>query len=122
APVGAAPAEIRRVLIISSFGSRFAPFDRFAAVLRSEIVRESTGPVEFLEAPLESARFEEAGEEGPFTEYLGALVANRPLDLVVTVGGPAAGLVARHRETLFASVPTLIMGLDRRQAPARIGP
>lgn len=118
----AATPEPRRVLILSSFGSKFAPFDSFAAELRTEIVRAAPGPVEFLEVPIEMARFEEAREEGPFVEYLEAVVANRHLDLVVTVGGPAASLVARHRATLFASVPTLIMGLDRRQVPVALAP
>jgi len=112
----------RRVLIISSFGSRFAPFDTFAAVLRTEIVRDAPGPVEFLEVPLEMARFREPPEEGPYVDYLRALVASRPLDLVVTVGGPAATLAAQHRGDLFASVPTLLMGLDRRQAPPAVSP
>lgn len=118
----AATPEPRRVLILSSFGSKFAPFDSFAAELRTEIVRAAPGPVEFLEVPIEMARFEEAREEGPFVEYLEAVVANRHLDLVVTVGGPAASLVARHHATLFASVPTLIMGLDRRQVPVALAP
>ena len=109
-----APEEARRVLILTSFGSRFAPFDTFGSELRSEIARGWPGPVEFLDTPFEIARFESQTEEQPFAQYLGSLVANRHLDLVVTLGGPAADFVTRQRP--FPTVPTLIAGLERRQA------
>ncbi|HTR04963.1 MAG TPA: sensor histidine kinase [Thermoanaerobaculia bacterium] len=121
APAADVPAETRRVLVVSSFGSRFAPFDALAAVLRTEIVRAAPGPVEFLEVPMEAARYEEPGEERTFADYLAAIVANRHLDLIVTVGAPPARLIARSASR-FASVPTLMMGLDRRQVPKETAP
>ncbi len=72
-------------------------------------------PVEFLETPLEIARFEPPrGEEAPLADYLRALVANRKLDLVVTIGAPAAQFVSGRG--LFPGVPTLLAGLEQRQA------
>jgi signal transduction histidine kinase len=115
-PLSAAEPELRRVLIINSFGNRFAPFDLFTSTLRSEIARQRGGPVEFLETPLEMARFAEPAEEAAFAEYLRALTADRRPDIVVTVGGPAAAFVARYREPLFATVPVLVTGLDERPA------
>jgi signal transduction histidine kinase len=115
-PLSAAEPELRRVLIINSFGNRFAPFDLFTSTMRSEIARGRGGPVEFLEAPLEMARFAEPAEEAAFAGYVRALTADRGLDLVLTVGGPAASFAIRHRESLFASVPILITGLDERLA------
>jgi signal transduction histidine kinase len=109
----AADAPPRRVLIITSFGSRFAPFETYGAALREAIVDGWPGPVEFLETPLEIARFEAPPEEDPLADYLRALVANRQLDLVVTIGAPAAEFVSRHR--LFPTLPTLMAGLERRQ-------
>jgi signal transduction histidine kinase len=109
------PASARRVLIINTFGNRFAPWDGFAAALRSEVALRWPGPVEFLETPLELARFAQPAEEGPFVDYLRALIQDRRLDLVVAVGGAAAGFAARNRERLFPSVPLLITGLDERR-------
>jgi two-component sensor histidine kinase len=114
ASVRAAQPAARRVLIINSFGSRFAPFDTFASALRTEIARQSPGPVEFLETPLEIARSEQPEREGPFAQYVGALVADRRPDLIITIGGPAARFAALHRDALSASVPLLITGLDER--------
>src|SRR5262249_40867487 len=71
-------------------------------------------PVGFLETPLEIARYEATPrEEGPLADYFRALVANRKLDLIVTIGAPAAEFVSRQRP--FPGVPTLIAGLERRQ-------
>lgn len=101
---------------MTSFGSRFAPFETYGTALRSALVEGWPAPIEFLETPLEIARFETPLEEGPFADYLRALVANRKLDLVVTIGAPAAEFVSRHRP--FPDVPTLIAGLERRQVQA----
>jgi signal transduction histidine kinase len=113
-PLRAAEAGPRRILIVTSFGSRFAPFEAFAAAFRTSIVDSWPGPVEFFETPLEIARFEAPVEEEPFAGYLRTLVANRKLDLVVTIGFPAASFVTRWRP--FPETPTLVAGLDRRQA------
>ncbi len=116
-PLGAAENEnaARRVLIVGSFGNRFAPFDAFTASLRGEIARQWPGPVEFLEVPLEMARYAQPAEEGPFAEYLAALLRNRRPDLAITVGGSAAQFALRHREPTFADAPLLITGLDARR-------
>ena len=102
------------MLIISTFGNRFAPWDGFASTIRTEIAGRWPGPVEFLETPLELARFAQPAEEGPFVDYIRALIQDRRLDLVITVGAPAASFVARHRAPLFESVPLLATGLDVR--------
>jgi signal transduction histidine kinase len=113
-PLWAADAGPRRVLVVTSFGTRFAPFEAYAAALRTGIVDGWPGPVEFFETPLEIARFEAPVEEEPFAGYLRSLVANRKLDLVVTIGFPAASFVTRRRP--FPEAPTLIVGLEQRQA------
>ncbi len=117
APVGAAENETapRRVLIVSSFGNRFAPFGAFTASMRSEIALKWPGPVEFLEVPLEMARFAQPAEEGPFADYLVALLGSRRVDLAVTVGGAAAQFALRHRDPIFTAAPLLITGLDARR-------
>jgi signal transduction histidine kinase len=112
--LGAAEPEPRRVLIITSLGDRFAPFDAFTSELRTAIARGWPGPVEFLETPLAIARYEGSAEEGPFAEYVLSLLEHRRLDLVVTVGAPAAQFILRQAHG-FESVPTLITGVEKRQ-------
>ena len=51
----------------------------------------------------------------PFVEYLRALFAKRPLDLIVSIGAPAAGFVQRHRQQLFATTPMVFTAVDQRR-------
>jgi signal transduction histidine kinase len=47
-------------------------------------------------------------------DYLRSLFSERDLDLVVTMGAPAARFVQRHRDQLFTATPLLIAGADLR--------
>ena len=63
---------------------------------------------------MESTLFAEAGSETPLVEYLHALFARRPADLLVAIGAPAMMFFQRHRETLSA-VPMLVVAADKRR-------
>jgi signal transduction histidine kinase len=104
----------KRVLLLYSLGRNFSPFAELASGVQREISRQSPTRVEFFEASLESARFEESVSEGPFVDYLSALFRDHPLDLVVTIGDAAARFCLRHREDLFPSTPFLATGTERR--------
>ena len=53
--------------------------------------------------------------EPPFVDYLQALFAKRPLDLIVSIGAPAAAFVQRHREQLFTTTPTVFTSVEQRR-------
>lgn len=103
-----------RVFILHSFGRDFGTAGEVTARFRTELARSSPAPVEFFEAYLETARFEEATNEAPLLGYLESLFASRPIDLFVASGGPAASFALRHRERLLASTPLLVTGVERR--------
>ncbi len=63
---------------------------------------------------MESTLFAEAGSETPLVEYLHALFARRPADLLVAIGAPAMMFFQRHRETL-SGVPMLVVAADKRR-------
>lgn len=107
-------AEPRRVLLINSYGREFAPYDAFAGNFRTELVRQSSQPVDFFEVSLASARFEGLEQEGPFVDYLLSMFAKRPVDLVVPVGGPAVRFAQRYRPELLPSAPMLLAAVDER--------
>lgn len=110
APVGAP----RQVLILSSFGSDFALFNRISSDFRSELTRGLGQPLDFFEVPIDLARFVSVESQAPFADYLSALFSGRHLDLVVTLGGPAARFAQSFRQRLFAGVPVLYTGVDGR--------
>ena len=113
APPLAASEGPRRILILNSFGREFAPFSVIAATLRSELFKLSPTPIEFLEVPLETLRYESA-DEAPVVEYVRALSSQRGVDLVVTIGGPAARFWERHRAEMVPGAPALIAAVEER--------
>ena len=112
---GADALRVRRVLILHSFGRNFAPFTAVSSTFRAELARQSAAPIEFLEASLEATMFAEAGSETPLVEYLRALFAKRPADLIVPIGAPAMFFLQRHSDTLFPGVPVLVVAADKRR-------
>jgi signal transduction histidine kinase len=114
----AAADDPKRILLIHSFGRDFAPWNEATKNTRAEIERLSHWPVDIYEASLASARFPEEGLDRPFADYLRALFVSRKLDLVVTIGAPAAAFVRRNRNQIFPSTPVLFSALERRGIPS----
>jgi signal transduction histidine kinase len=108
----------KRVLMVNSFGHNFEPFSSAAASFRTELARQSPEPVEFYEVALETARFAEGDIDRPLAEYLRVLFEQRPPDLVVPIGSPALRFCARHRESLFADLPILVVATEQRHLAA----
>jgi PAS domain S-box-containing protein len=111
---GAAAAPPTEVLVLHSFGLEFAPYNTFSESFRTELGKRLDSPVEFHDVGLESARFEGEASEGPLVDYLDALFARQRLDLVVTIGGPAAHFGQKYRPRLFSTTPMLIAAVDQR--------
>ncbi len=56
----------------------------------------------------------------PFVQYLGALFAEHPLDLIVCIGAPAAAFTQRHRHDLFANTPMVFTAVEERRVPRSV--
>jgi signal transduction histidine kinase len=113
----AAHQSPNRVLILHSFGPNFG--DLYSQELRAELDAQLPGDVELYEEWLVSARFTTPQEDDLFVDHLRFLFANHPLDLVITLGAPAANFVQQHREELFPSTPKLLADVEaRRVSPA----
>jgi signal transduction histidine kinase len=111
---GAAQDNHKRVLVLHSFGRDFGPYTDVASAFETELARQWPGTVEFYEASLETARFSGATNEAPLVGYLEELFSQQPMDLLVSVGGPAAQFCLRQRESLFPETPFLATGVERR--------
>ena len=53
--------------------------------------------------------------EAAFVEYLRALYASRPVDLIVAIGAPAANFVQRYRQRLFPATPMVFTAVEQRR-------
>src|SRR5262245_19704669 len=113
-PTGFA-AESKRVMLLHSFGRDFKPWSEYAKAIRVELDRQSPRPLDIIENSLVTARFGDENPEAPFVEYPRALFDKRPLDLIVSIGAPAANFVQRHRPRLFAASPMVFMAVDQRR-------
>jgi signal transduction histidine kinase len=102
----------KRVLILHSFGRDY--FQELGRELRTELSRHSPERVELFEVTLETARFSDTATDAPFLDYLHALFAGRPLDLVIAVAGPASRFLVTHRAELFPETPLLLAGIEKR--------
>ena len=113
--LGAATAEPKRVLMLYSFGRDFKPWSEYARAIRAELDRQSPWPLEIAEHSLMTARSSDENPEAPFVEYLRALYAKRPLDLIVSIGAPAVAFVQRHRQQLFPTTPMVFTAVEQRR-------
>jgi signal transduction histidine kinase len=113
-PSTGATAQTRRVLLLHSYGPQFVPWTYYAARFREELVKQSPEKIDLYEASLESARFAQVENQGPIIEYLRSLFAGRDLDLIVTIGAPAARFAQRFRQQFFPSTPLIIAAAERR--------
>src|SRR5262245_9138808 len=86
ATLGAAAAETKRVLMLHSFDQDVKPWSAYAKNIRAELEQQSRWPLEISDHSLITA---DEASEAAFAEYLRALHANRPVDLIVSVGAPA---------------------------------
>jgi signal transduction histidine kinase len=108
-------AEPKRVLLLHSFGRDFKPWSEYAKAIRAELERRSPWQLNFYEHSLEIARSSDANPEGPFVKYLDAVFADRQLDLIISIGAPAAAFVQRYRQQLFSTTPMLLTVVDQRR-------
>ena len=115
----AAQSGARQVLLLNSFERGSAVENQFASMLRAELGRQSSQPVNFFEVSLQPALLDaERREEGPVVDYLAHSFGQR-LDLVITLGGPAAEFAQRYREKIFPATPVLLAAMDQRWVEGR---
>ena len=110
--LGAGAAETKQVLMLHSFGREVRPWSEYARTIRAELDRQSPWPLEITEHSLLTAR---SSDETPDVEYLRALHAKRPFDLIVTIGAPAVVFVQRHRQQLFVTTPMVFTAAEQRR-------
>jgi PAS domain S-box-containing protein len=109
ATCGASAAGPKRVLLLDPFGRDVPPSSVALSAFRTALAREFGEPLEFYEMSLDRARFQEPEAEDPFVPFLERQIANRPIDLVVTVGGPGMDFVGRYHERLFQNTPIVFI-------------
>ena len=111
----ATDTEPKRVMMLHSFGPRFKPWSDYAQTIRSEINHQRQKAVTFLDHSLMNAPEDDENSEAAFVDYLRTLYANRPVDLIVAIGAPAANFVQRQRQRLFPTTPMVFSAVEQRR-------
>jgi signal transduction histidine kinase len=114
APLGAMTAQVKRVLLLHSFGQEAAPYDSAARAFRTELARGSTEPVALYDASLNAEEAQESNVWQPLLELLRRRFPSPP-DLVVTVGSPAGIFYLQNRDKMFPGTPAVIDELDEER-------
>ena len=114
-PASSAPrGELKRVLMLHSFGPDFRPWSEFARTIRAGLEQQSQWPLDLQEHTLLTARFNNPGPEAPFVDYLRSLYSGRPPDIVLSIGAPAAKFVQKYRAQLFPETPMVLTAVEQR--------
>jgi signal transduction histidine kinase len=109
-----ARGETRQVLVLSSSERPFAPQSGFADALMRDLIRLSREPIQVVEVSVQAARASGEAPDVSAAHRIRSAFHPGRLDLVVTIGGPAAMFAQRFRQELFPDTPTLIAGVERR--------
>src|SRR3954470_8570078 len=115
AQVALAAAEPKRVMLLHSFGREFRPWSEYGKAIRIELDRQSPWPLDITDHSLVTARFNEPNTERILVDYLRAVYADKPLDLIVSIGSPAAEFIQRYRDELFPTIPMLLTAVEQRR-------
>ena len=117
-PAGAAErslrGELKRVLVLHSFGREFRPWSEYARAIKVELEQRSPWPLDIQEHALLTARFNNPGPEAPFVEYLQSLYQGALPDIVLSIGAPAARFAQRYRARLFPDTPLVLAAVESR--------
>jgi signal transduction histidine kinase len=105
----------KKILFLHSYGPNFQPWATWSREIHRELNRQSPWLPDIQEYSVVTARGGDVSSEPKFAEYLGALYAERPPDLIVAIGSPAARFVQRHRPGLFPTTPMLLTAIEVRR-------
>ncbi len=117
------PAEVqaeasRTVLVINSFGRRWAPTESILNGVRRKLSEDIAG-LDVSEFSLEVLGGELTPEvSSAALGYLHALYDQKPPALIICVGSPAVRFARDYRAALFPDVPSVSTALDVMMAPS----
>ena len=94
-----------RVLLLQSFDEAPLTFGAVADTLRAELSRRTAETINFVQVSLQPMGFRTIPEASTVAYLRSTFLHNQDVDLVVTIGAPAALFAQRHRRDLFRDIP-----------------
>lgn len=107
--------DVKRVIVLHSFGRDFKPWNEYATRIRAELDRQSRWTLEIHDHSLINARTGQEKLDSAFADYLAALYEQHSPDLVISIGAPAANFVQHYRSRLFPATPMVFTAVEQRR-------
>jgi len=118
---GETAAQPKKILLLHTFGPNFEQGAAWSREIQRELNKQSPRPLNIQEQSLVTALDGDDVADAKFVEYLKALYAQRPPDLIVALGAPAARFVQQHRPDLYPTTPMLLAAVEvRRVEPSML--
>jgi len=118
---GETAAQPKKILLLHTFGPNFEQGAAWSREIQRELNKQSPRPLNIQEQSLVTALNGDDVADAKFVEYLKALYAQRPPDLIVALGAPAARFVQQHRPDLYPTTPMLLAAVEvRRVEPSML--
>jgi signal transduction histidine kinase len=112
---GETAAQAKKIVMLHSYDRNFEPGATWSREIRNQLSRQSPWPVEIQEHSLVTAPRGNDAADTEFVEYLAALYPQRPPDLTIAIGAPAARFVQEHRTVLYPTTPMLLAAVELRR-------
>jgi len=112
---GETAAQTKKILFLHSYDRNFEPGATWSREIRDQLSRQSPWPLDVQEQSPATSQERNDAADAEFVEYLAALYARRPPDLIVAIGAPAAHFVQQHRTKLFPTTPMLLAAVELRR-------
>jgi signal transduction histidine kinase len=112
---GETAGQPKKILFLHTFGPNFEQGSAWSRELQKELNRQSPWPLNIQEQSLITALDGDAAAEAKFVDYLKALYAQRPPDLIVALGAAASRFIQQHRAELFPTTPMLLAAVEVRR-------
>ncbi len=104
---------VKQVLMLQSLDRGNLVLDRFVGDFRVNLDERVGKPVNVVQVVVGPTGFVGASEQA-LVDYIRSMYVDRPPDLIVTAGGPAAVFAREHRRELFPGDPLLFASVDQR--------
>ncbi len=114
ATANATAQPVRQVLLLQSVDRGNQVIDEFTGGFRVELDQRAEKPVNVIQVVVGPTGFVGASEQAVVDYIRSTFVDRRQLNLIVTVGGPAALFARKYRRQLFPDTPLLFASVDQK--------
>jgi signal transduction histidine kinase len=113
--IGQTAAQSKKIMVVHSYGQNFEPGATWSKAIRKALNQQSPWLLDIQEFSLVTARSGDEATEARFIDYLKAIYAQRPPDLIIALNAPAARFIQQRRADLYPATPSVLALVEVRR-------